>query len=93
MENLLGRVAPKTPASVREVPLVEQLGHLLAAHKQATRFAAPHDWVFATGRGTPYGHRNVAQRVLRRAADTAQLDGNGWPRCASTTFATLSPAT
>lgn len=27
------RVAPKTPASVREVPLVEQLGHLLAAHK------------------------------------------------------------
>lgn len=73
------RVAPKTPASVREVPLVEQLAHLLAAHKQATPFAAPTDWVFATGRGTPHGHRNVAQRVLRRAADAAQLNGDGWP--------------
>lgn len=73
------RVAPKTPASVREVPLVEQLAHLLAAHKQATPFAAPENWVFATGRGTPHGHRNVAQRVLRRAADTAQLNGGGRP--------------
>ena len=33
--------APKTPASVREVPLVEQLSHQLAAHKQASPFAAP----------------------------------------------------
>ncbi len=73
------RVAPKTPASVREVPLVEQLAHLLAAHKQATPFAAPADWVFSTGRGTPHGQRNVAQRVLRSAADAAQLNGDGWP--------------
>lgn len=73
------RVAPKTPASVREVPLVEQLAHLLATHKQATPFAAPADWVFATGRGTPHGQRNVAQRVLRRAADSANLNGDGWP--------------
>lgn len=72
-------MAPKTPASVREVPLVEQLGNLLAAHKQATPFAAPTDWVFATGRGTPHGYRNVAQRVLRSAADGAQLNGDGWP--------------
>ena len=73
------RVAPKTAASVREVPLVEQLAHLLAAHKQATPFAAPSDWVFATRRGTPHGHRNIAQRVLRRAADAAQLNGDDWP--------------
>jgi integrase len=73
------RVAPKTPASVREVPLVEQLSLQLAAHKQASSFAAPDDWVFATSRGTPYGHRNVAQRVLRCAADAAQLNGDGWP--------------
>lgn len=73
------RVAPKTPASVREVSLVEQLGHLLAAHKQTTHFAAPEDWVFATGRGTAQGHRNVAQRVLRRTADAAQLNGDDWP--------------
>jgi integrase len=73
------RVAPKTPASVREVPLVEQLSHQLAAHKQASPFARPGDWVFATSRGTPYGQRNVARRVLRRAADAAQLNGDGWP--------------
>jgi len=73
------RVAPKTPASVREVPLVEQLSHQLAAHKQTSPFAAPGDWVFATSRGTPYGQRNVARRVLTRAADAARLNGDGWP--------------
>src|SRR5215207_898408 len=30
------RVAPKTPASVRDVPLVAQLAHLLAAHRQCS---------------------------------------------------------
>ena len=39
------RVPTKTPASVREIPLVPQLAHLLAAHKQATPFAADTDWV------------------------------------------------
>lgn len=72
------RAAPKTPASGREVPLVEQLSQQLAAHKQASPFASPGDWVFATSRGTPYGHRNVARRVLTRAADAAQLNGDGW---------------
>jgi integrase len=33
------RVPPKTPASIRPVPLVEQLAHQLAAHKQASPFA------------------------------------------------------
>ena len=47
------RVPPKTPASVGDVPLVAQLARLLAAHRQATRFAAGNDWVFTTGRGTP----------------------------------------
>lgn len=73
------RVATKTPASVRQVPLVAQLSRLLATHKQGTPFAAPADWVFATSRGTPQGQRNVAQRVLRRAAEAACLDEDGWP--------------
>jgi integrase len=73
------RVPPKTPASVREVPLVEQLAHLLGTHKQATPFAAPTDWVFATSRGTPLGERNVARRVLKRAADDAGLNGGDRP--------------
>lgn len=69
------RVAPKTPASVREVPLVPQLSHRLAAHRRATPFAAPTDWVFATSRGTPFGERNVARRVLKRAAEASGLNG------------------
>jgi len=32
------RVAPKTTASVRDVPLVPQLARLLNAHRQGTRF-------------------------------------------------------
>jgi integrase len=36
------------------------------------------DWVFATSRGTPYGVRKVARRVLGKAADEAGLnDGEG----------------
>jgi integrase len=73
------RVAPKTPASIRPVPLVDQLSQLLVAHKQASPFAAPNDWVFATSRGTPQGQRNVAERVLKRAAEAARLNGDGWP--------------
>ena len=60
------RVAPKTPASVRDVPLVAQLARLLSAHKQASLFARGDEWVFATARGTPYGHRNVSRRALGR---------------------------
>jgi integrase len=77
--NPARRVAPKTPASVRDVPLVEQLARLLAAHKQATPFAAGRDWVFATANGTPHGHRNVTQRGLQRAARDAGLDHGDWP--------------
>jgi integrase len=40
------RVAPKTAASVRDIPLVTQLAGLLAAHKLATPFSAGTDWVF-----------------------------------------------
>jgi integrase len=73
------RVAPKTPASVRDVPLVTQLARLLSAHRQASPFARGGDWVFATARGTPYGHRNVSRRVLGRAAQRAGLNDDGWP--------------
>jgi integrase len=71
------RVAPKTPASIREVPLVAQLSDRLAVHRRATPFAAPTNWVFATSRGTPFGERNVARRVLKKAADDAGLNSDG----------------
>ncbi len=73
------RVAPKTPASVRDVALVPQLARLLGAHRQRGRFARGADWVFATARGTPYGHRNVSRRCLGRAAQLAGLNDDGWP--------------
>jgi integrase len=71
------RVAPKTPASVREVPLVPQLADRLAAHRRGTPFAASTDWVFVTSRGTPFGERNVARRVLKKAADATGLNDGG----------------
>jgi integrase len=72
------RIPPKTPASVREIPLLPQLADRLIAHRRETPFASATDWVFATSRGTPYGVRNVARRVLTKAADDAGLnDGEG----------------
>ena len=73
------RVAPKTPASVRDVPLVAQLARLLSVRREQSRFARGGDWVFATARGTPYGHRNVSRRALGRAARLAGLNDDGWP--------------
>ena len=73
------RVPPKTAASIRDIPLVAQLARLLAAHKQATPYAARRDWVFTTAHGTPHGHRNVTQRGLQRAARTAGLNDASWP--------------
>jgi integrase len=73
------RVAPKTPAEVRDVPLVAQLAEVLREYRRRSAFNAGSDWVFATGRGTPLGHRNVERRALQRAAKRAGLDGGGWP--------------
>lgn len=62
---------------MREVPLVGQLADRLVTHRQESPFAGPGDWVFATSRGTPLGERNVARRVLRKAADSAGLNEDG----------------
>ncbi|HYY23484.1 MAG TPA: tyrosine-type recombinase/integrase [Thermoleophilaceae bacterium] len=42
------------------------------------RFTRGEDWVFATARGTPYGHRNVSRRCRGRAAQLAKLNDDGW---------------
>ena len=49
------RVAPKTPASVRDVPLVAQLARLLSAHRQQSRFT----------RGDGLGVRDRPRHSLR----------------------------
>jgi len=71
------RIAPKTRASVREIPLLHQLAFVLREHKRSSRFTAASDYVFATSRGTPFLHHNVSKRALRRAASNAGLDHNG----------------
>jgi integrase len=73
------RVAPKTPAAIRDVPLVPQLAEVLRGQRRGSAFNTGSDWVFATGHGTPFGHRNVERRALQRAARIAGLDGGEWP--------------
>lgn len=73
------RVPTKTPASIREVPLVFQLAELLADHQRHTPFSAHSDWVFVTANGTPHSHRNVTRRGLQRAARIAGIDAAGGP--------------
>src|SRR5205823_6536263 len=43
----------KTEAGERSVPLFESARKVLAAHKLATRFDRPEDFVFANSVGTP----------------------------------------
>jgi integrase len=73
------RVAPKTPASVRDAPLVDQLARLLAAHRRHSPFTRGDDWVFAAARGTPYGHRNVSRRGSRARRPARRPERRGWP--------------
>jgi integrase len=88
------RVAPKTRAAVRDIPLVPQLRDVLAAHRDDVDQDGPEAWVFASQTGTPLGHRNAQRRALSKAARRAGLDETAaGRRCASTTCATRSRAT
>src|SRR5439155_5162847 len=68
------RVRLKTPAAVRDIPLLPQLGALLKAHKLASPSSGERDYVFATRLGTPLGYRNVERRGLTHAAKEAGLE-------------------
>lgn len=74
------RVPLKTPAALRDVPLAPQLVSKLRAHRRELAEAGHEDWVFHTGVGTPFGHRNVTTRALNDAAGLAGLDDGTWPR-------------
>jgi integrase len=67
------RVAPKTASGIRDVPLVTQLAALFRDAQRAARFTAPGDYIFATSKGTPLGHRNGEGRALQRAAAVAGI--------------------
>lgn len=74
------RVAPKTAASVREIPLLPQLAAVLREQRRGSSFTASSDYVFVSGRGTPLLHHNVSKRVLRRAAAAARARPRRPPR-------------
>jgi integrase len=74
------RVALKTPAADRDVPLAPQLVARLREHRRAMPPLGEEAWVFHTGAGTPFGHRNVETRALNSAAELAGLDDGFWPR-------------
>ncbi len=74
------RVALKTPAAYRDVPLAPQLASRLFEHRRAMPPVGGEAWVFHTGAGTPFGHRNVERRALNSAAELAGLHDGAWPR-------------
>jgi integrase len=56
---------PKTPKSVRRVPLSPALVALLRRHKLAARFSKDEDFVFASQTGGALSHRNAQRRGVR----------------------------
>jgi integrase len=74
------RVRLKTPAALRDIPLLPQLAALLKRHKLASRYSTDSDYVFASATGTPLAWRNVERRGLRHAADKANLNPADKPR-------------
>ena len=71
------RVAPKTRAAVRQIPLTPQLAALLRERRVATARSAAGDWVFSTRNGTPLSQRNIQRSALHLAADAAGLRVDG----------------
>ena len=68
----------RPPASVRDVPLVAAARRPARRTQAREPIAGAEDWVFATSRGTPYGHRNVAG-ACSGAPPGAGLNDDGWP--------------
>lgn len=65
---------PKTPAAVRRVVLAPALASFLRQHKARSRCSQEQDFVFASRKGTPLGHRNVC-RAFTRIVVEAGLGG------------------
>jgi integrase len=66
---------PKTPASVRRIPLSEEMTRYLIALKLHSGFSRDDDPVFASRDGTHLAHRNVAQRGFMAAFKAAGIEG------------------
>ena len=66
---------PKTDAGVRTIPLPDELRLELIDLRHRSEYSQDDDPIFASRRGTPLSHRNVAHRGFDRAADTAGIEG------------------
>ena len=71
------RVAPKTEAAHRQIPLTPQLAGLLRERRLAAACSAGGAWVFSTRKGTQFSQRNMQRSALHLAADAAGLRVNG----------------
>jgi integrase len=61
----------KTESGVREIALRPELVSVLRAHRLASRFKQPTDFVFASESGGPMGWRNVERRAMDAAFEAA----------------------
>jgi integrase len=71
------RVAPKTRAGVRQIPLTPQLAAVRRERRLGAIRNAGRDWVLATRIGTPLSQRNIQRTALHLAADAAALRVDG----------------
>lgn len=72
------RVALKTPAARRDIPLVPAIVDVLRRHREAAFAngrARPEDFVFSTASGRPWDQRN-ASRAFDAAVKAANLEGD-----------------
>jgi integrase len=77
-----GTDAPKSERGRREVPLTSALAADLRAWRLASRYSTDADYVWPTLRGTAQAPSNLARRLLKPAAERAELlddDGRPWP--------------
>jgi integrase len=56
---------PKTSAALRRVVIAPDLVRFLREHKARSPFSTERDFVFASRKGTPLGHRNVCRAFTR----------------------------
>jgi integrase len=75
--SLARRVAPKTRAAARQIPLTPQLARLLRERRLTAARSAGSDWVFSTRKGRPLSQRNIQRSALHYAADAAGLRVDG----------------
>ena len=66
---------PKTASGKRDVVMFPDLGRFLREHRLASPFSSDEDFVFTTGKGTPYSHANVMNRGLKKAAVSLNRPG------------------